>query len=105
MVESLIKAGADFNFQLGKSCETALHRALDMSNSPKIIEILLAQDDIDVNIATDDGDLPLMMAARSQNVEIFELLLNDDRTDLLRVDRKGNSVLHVSIRLGAASIV
>jgi ankyrin repeat-rich membrane spanning protein len=58
----------------------------------------------DLEIATKDGDTPLLRAVRSRNAEIVQLLL-DKKAKVSAMDKKGDTVLHVAMRARSKGIV
>ena len=46
-----------------------------LSQRPEIVS-LLERDDVDINYVTDDGETPLLLAARRRNANITKLLLD-----------------------------
>jgi ankyrin repeat protein len=72
----------------------ALHCALK-SQSPNACKILLEEKEIDVNTATNDGEIALHLAAKWPNIEdeLFEKILKNT-SDINKTDNKGRTPLH-----------
>lgn len=65
---------------------------------------LLLNANPDLEIATKDGDTPLLRAVRSRNAEIVQLLL-DKKAKVSATDKKGDTVLHIAMRARSKAIV
>ena len=70
-----------------------------------MVDVLLKQDNLNINVLAEGYGTPLMMAVNQVNLEVFELLLNDHRIDILQCDEKRNSIFHLALKVGAISIV
>lgn len=68
-----------------------------------ILKLLLTANP-DLEIATKDGDTPLLRAVRSRHAEIVQLLL-DKKAKVSATDKKGDTVLHVAMRARSKGIV
>lgn len=65
---------------------------------------LLLNSNPDLEIATKDGDTPLLRAVRSRNAEVVQLLL-DKKAKVSATDKKGDTVLHIAMRARSKAIV
>ena len=65
---------------------------------------LLLNANPDLEIATKDGDTPLLRAVRSRNAEMVQLLL-DKKAKVSASDKKGDTVLHIAMRARSKAIV
>jgi ankyrin repeat protein len=65
-------------FQNGK---TAIHFG-SQYNRKEIVSLLLAHDQVDVNLADHDGNTALSLACEYNNQEIVLLLMRNSRTEL-----------------------
>lgn len=65
---------------------------------------LLLNSNPDLELATKDGDTPLLKAVRSRNAEIVQLLL-DKKAKVTAADKKGDTALHIAMRARSKAIV
>lgn len=82
--------------------KTATYIAVEKGNIP-ILKLLLNANP-DLEIATKDGDTPLLRAVRSRNAEIVQVLL-DKKAKVSATDKKGDTVLHIAMRARSKAIV
>nr|CAD7439792.1 unnamed protein product [Timema bartmani] len=119
VVEALLKKYADVDIS-GKSCtyvgmcshvavmcvyqdrKTAVYWSVEKGNAAMVRLLLSANPDLE--IATKDGDTPLLRAVRTRNVEIVQLLL-DKKAKVSAADKKGDTVLHIAMRARSKAIV
>lgn len=62
-----------------------------------VIELLLGANGVDVNSTDDDGCTPLFWASMNGRDDLVELLLNDDRVDIVRRDFAGFTALDLAL--------
>ena len=94
----------DVNWAFGEMRETALHIACD-KGYVEIARLLLADANIDVNVADVDGNRPIHDTAYSGKRACLALLLSDIRVDVNAVNREGLRALDVAILRGQSPIV
>lgn len=82
--------------------KTATYIAVEKGNVG-ILRILLTANP-DLEIATKDGDTPLLRAVRLRHAETVQLLL-DKKAKVSATDKKGDTVLHVAMRARSKGIV
>lgn len=75
---------------------------MEKGNAP-VLKLLLSANP-DLEIATKDGDTPLLRAVRSRNAEMVQLLL-DKKAKVSAADKKGDTVLHIAMRARSKGIV
>ena len=67
------------------------------------MKILLATNP-DLEVASSEGNTPLLRAVKNRNIEIVQLLL-ERKAKVTAVDRKGDTPLHVAMRARSKAIV
>ncbi|XP_046562141.1 putative ankyrin repeat protein RF_0381 [Haliotis rubra] len=98
---ALVSQGCDLSV-VDDEGENILHAAC-YSNNVTIVKDILSRKLVDINSKGDDGDTPLMVAAREGNRKVFDLLLSKD-CDLLEVSDGGN-ILHAACLSNDAVLV
>lgn len=76
VVETLLGCGADLHVRGGKLRETPLHIAARVKDGDRCA-LMLLKSGAGPNKATDDGQTPVHVAARTGNVQTLILLLED----------------------------
>jgi len=92
------------NWAFGKMRGTALHIACDRGYV-KIVQLLLAADNIDVNVADVDGNRPIHDTAYNDKRACLALLLADTRVDVNAVNQEGLRALDMAILRGQSPII
>ena len=75
--------------------KTALYWAVEKSHVSIVRSLLNA--DPNLEIATKDGDTPLLRAVRNRHLEIVQMLL-DKKARVTAADRAGDTALHIAMR-------
>jgi len=101
----LIDPGTIVNFQNKEhSMFTPLHNAAKC-NLVDIVRRLIARQDIDVNLASNDGYTPFLLACRQPAVDCVRVLLRDFRLDLDKADSRGLTPLWYAASDGHLQVV
>jgi len=104
LVRNLLERGANINFTDEETRESALIRACRL-NHVEMVEVLLANESINVNAADVKGETAMMWAARNNHIIIAEMLLRDGRVSLDALNRNYESALSLAYNLGHEAIV
>ena len=86
----------------GNDNKTCLYWAVE-KNHPSIVKILLATNP-DLEVASTEGNTPLLRAVKNRNTEIVQMLL-DRKAKVTAVDKQGDTPLHVAMRARSKAIV
>ena len=97
IVEYLLKKGAKVN-QAGALGQTPLHFACQCEEQ-KILNLLLAAKDINVNAKDDEGDTPLIVASRTGKVNFMKALIAKG-ANVNAQNNTMSSALHEAARYG-----
>jgi len=105
MLELLLESECNSSARCMKTGDTTLHNASRLSGDQALVfSRFLLKNGADCNIQNQSGDLPLHMAARENNVEVFHLLLHYD-CDINLKNFDGHTPLGVARMSGAGDIV
>ncbi|KAK6730167.1 hypothetical protein RB195_006932 [Necator americanus] len=98
VVETLLGAGADIHVKGGELGQTALHIAASLSGpESRECAIMLLKSGGQPDVAQEDGETCLHLAARNGNREIMRLLLNEN-ANLQLMSKTGETPLHVAAK-------
>ncbi|EYC30062.1 hypothetical protein Y032_0005g2426 [Ancylostoma ceylanicum] len=98
VVETLLGAGADIHVKGGELGQTALHIAASLSGpESRECAMMLLKSGGQPDVAQEDGETCLHLAARNGNKEIMRLLLNEN-ANLQLMSKAGETPLHVAAK-------
>ncbi|XP_027850754.2 serine/threonine-protein phosphatase 6 regulatory ankyrin repeat subunit A isoform X2 [Aphis gossypii] len=103
VIETLLGYGADVHVRGGKLRETPLHIAARVKDGDRCA-LMLLKSGAGPNLAMDDGQTPVHVAAQYGNLITLQLLL-DDGGDPLFKNKVGETPLHLACRSCQADIV
>ncbi|XP_038061660.1 E3 ubiquitin-protein ligase MIB2-like [Patiria miniata] len=103
IVRILLIAGSNVN-ATNNGGLTALHLA-SYNGFDACAEALLGKPECDVNCQESDGHTPLTLASAQNKEQIILWLINDQRTDLRQVNKKGLNSLHQAVLCGSTFAV
>ena len=78
-------------------------RGNDNKNHPCTVKILLATN-TPLEVASTEGNTPLLRAVKNRNTEIVQMLL-EKKAKVTAVDKQGDTPLHVAMRARSKAIV
>ena len=85
--------------QLVTNADTLLLDAVQYSNSIVVLESIIYGDNyVNINIKNTNKETPLIIAAKRNNIEFIEILLNNKNTLPNLQDINGDTALHIAIR-------
>jgi len=87
-----------------KNGMTPLHRACNKGHD-KIVALLLAHPDIDVNVKTSGGETPFCLTCRTGRISCAQLLLKDARVQVNEPNNEGYTPLRWAARGGHLDII
>ncbi|XP_054262267.1 ankyrin-1-like [Macrosteles quadrilineatus] len=94
VVETLLGYGADVHIRGGKNKETPLHIASRVKDGEKC-GLMLLKSGAGPNLATEDGQTPVHVAASNGNLATLLLLLEDGGDPMFK-SKKGETPLHLA---------
>uniref|UniRef100_W6NCU1 Ankyrin domain containing protein n=1 Tax=Haemonchus contortus TaxID=6289 RepID=W6NCU1_HAECO len=98
VVETLLGSGADIHVRGGELGQTALHIAASLSGpESRECAMMLLKSGGQPDVAQEDGETCLHLAARNGNKEIMRLLLNEN-ANLQLMSNSGETPLHVAAK-------
>ncbi|XP_071086322.1 ankyrin-3-like, partial [Haliotis cracherodii] len=97
LVDFLVKKGADMSL-VNSGGDNILHQAC-RGGDIETVKTVLAQDKLDINSRSKNGETPVMMAARAGYVELVDLLVKKGG-DMSLVNNSGDNILHQACRGG-----
>ncbi|XP_050428286.1 serine/threonine-protein phosphatase 6 regulatory ankyrin repeat subunit A isoform X2 [Adelges cooleyi] len=103
VIETLLGYGADVHVRGGKLRETPLHIAARVKDGDRCA-LMLLKSGAGPNVATDDGQTPVHVAAKHGNLITLQLLL-DDGGDAMFKNKVGETPLHLACTSCQADIV
>lgn len=103
VVETLLGFGADVHVRGGKMKETPLHIAARVKDGDRCA-LMLLKSGAAPNLATDDGETPVHVAAKHGNLQTLQLLL-DDGGDPLFTNKRCETPLHLACQSHKVDVV
>ncbi|KAF7990242.1 hypothetical protein HCN44_000047 [Aphidius gifuensis] len=103
VVETLLGYGAEVHVRGGKLRETPLHIAARVPDGDRCA-LMLLKSGAGPNLATDDGQTPVHVAARHGNLTTLLLLLNDGGDPMFK-SKNGETALHLACRGCRSAVV
>ena len=94
IIMDLINSGADVNYVSRDEEKTPLHLASEIRDLADVVNVLITKG-ANVNALTANGETPLYIASRSNNIDIVKTLLNNN-ADVNIATNKGSTPIKVA---------
>ena len=103
--ERCIAYGINPNYKDAKGTGKFIFHHVCIVGNPKVVQVFLDHDEVDVRIEDMLGNGPLHHAAKMNHADAVEMLMKDERIDINATNKSGSSALMLASTDGAVESV